>query len=302
MTMVEGEPEAAAGPGAGRRRAAGRARRGASDRGGRADAGRGRAADRAGPSRGGDARAGGGARRPGEPRPGRGVGEARPCAELQRAEAELQQHRAEEEVLARELVETEERLTETQRQTADALERAVARLEEVESRAAEAEARAEQAERLATLKAEEIERTEPPARGPRPDRRRRAARAHCRGAGASRRRQGLRAAGADRPGRVLDGPSEPPTARGGARSHLGSRPRRRGRRRPRCVVPARPAPLSLNAATYEDLRSLGPLRPAGRPGARPARAQRAVHERRRARPDPRVPVEFLDELKTRLVI
>ncbi len=217
-------------------------------------------------------------------------------AELQRAEAELQRHSAEEEVIARELVETEERLTETQRQTADALERAVARLEEVESRAAEAEARAEQAERLATLKAEEMERTsrlrEVLDRIAAAEQRARTAEERARAA-VDRVSQPLEPID---PAEIFDGPTP---NRSPGEPHLGADVGTGPALSP--VVYGGP-PLSLNAVTYEDLRSLGLSGP---------QADRVLARRERSGPFtsvdeldliPGFPIEFLEDLKTRLVV
>jgi DNA uptake protein ComE-like DNA-binding protein len=79
-------------------------------------------------------------------------------AELGQSEQELGEGRVGEQAPSTDVQEAERRLAESQRTSTEVLERAARRLEAAESRAAEAEERAARAERLAAVKAEEIER------------------------------------------------------------------------------------------------------------------------------------------------
>ena len=186
-------------------------------------------------------------------------------------------------------METEERLTQTQRQTAEALERALARLEEIESRAAEAEARADRAERLAALKAEETERTarlrEILDRIAAAEQRASSAEERARAA-VEKFSEPLSEAAAARAGRA----AEPPDL-GGA--DLG----------PEQAIPvdAPAGPVSINAATYEELRALGlSVTQTGRVLARRERSGpfSSVDELDQI---PGFDADFLDELKARLI-
>ena len=163
-------------------------------------------------------------------------------AEFAAAERQAERDRLRDDSTRRELEDVEERLNEDQARAMEALDAAGRRMQVVEDRAAEAEARAQRAERLAELKAAEIERAQ-------------RLRQMLERVGDAERRvfdAEARAEGAVKAISSMDVPIERPAGDP-------PRPKSSGGRsavpKPRNEEAA--GTLSLNSATYEELRSLG---------------------------------------------
>ena len=181
--------------------------------------------------------------------------------------------RIEEERLARKLADAETRVGEEERRIAEALERAAAKLREVEARAAEAEERARRAERLVEAKASESERAgelrQMLDRISDAERRAASAEARAREAFAEASEPlpgGEETAGREHPEELppLEPEDEPPRPHGDPLvPHPGPAPEPE----PDTLAPdpeapapgatAAAGPVSLTAASYEELRALG---------------------------------------------
>ena len=194
-------------------------------------------------------------------------------ADLDQPEDDVRARRIEEERLARKLADAETRVGEEERRIADALERAAAKLREVEARADEAEERARRAERLVEAKASESERAgqlrQMLDRISDAERRAASAEARAREAVAQASEPlpgGEEIAGREQPEELppLEPEDEPPRPHG---DPLVPHPEPAPEPEPDTLAPdpeapapgaiAAAGPVSLNAASYEELRTLG---------------------------------------------